>query len=392
MEAVPCTTPEEAIASLAWGRQYVEPDDISRRLARDSAAPHCAWCLVHTDAQAMPGDAHVGQAYNVDVWDARDIERDSLAACTDASFVPEQKAGKPTVSRCRPPTMPSDSAGEARRLPRDPMFRLEAWTVEALAAPVSELLEGLISVLAAEEGISIIRVDRAKMCIKGEARRFVFKARIYRAADCSHAVEFRRRSGDSIAATRFFRRIASVLGWPQCKTHLVCPEDLPEMDALHVQGTNMLLQPLLDMAMCGSLLQAEAADGLADAAAEPQLAKSLCTAEGFAALLHLLRHGGYATLSAMAQVLSRVAMEPQAVGFFADERFWQALLDLIVVQGVCDTLHRQFAHVASCALTLSVAVAACDVAERQRQMLQHLMARSAISPLVRDILSAAVVR
>eukprot|EP00812_Abedinium_dasypus_P010110 NODE_3750_length_747_cov_12.368497.p2 GENE.NODE_3750_length_747_cov_12.368497~~NODE_3750_length_747_cov_12.368497.p2 ORF type:complete len:196 (-),score=51.94 NODE_3750_length_747_cov_12.368497:145-732(-) len=150
-----------------------------------------------------------------------------------------------------------------------------------------------------------------------------------------------------------------------------------------------LLQPLLDMARRGvdPRLQAEAAAGLADAATEPLLAKGLCTPEAFGAFLPVLHCGGNAARSAMARVLSVLAAEPRAGVCFADEGFWQALLDVTVVQGVCEKLQRRFAEVAACAVALCAVTVPHEAAERQLQMLRATMKLHAIRPLVRDALS-----
>eukprot|EP00812_Abedinium_dasypus_P001142 NODE_1137_length_1233_cov_230.704584.p1 GENE.NODE_1137_length_1233_cov_230.704584~~NODE_1137_length_1233_cov_230.704584.p1 ORF type:complete len:378 (-),score=85.58 NODE_1137_length_1233_cov_230.704584:82-1215(-) len=298
--------------------------------------------------------------------------------------------------------------------PADPLFKLEATTIKALSAPAAELGNQVISHFAAEEGVWIVKVNHAKMSIKAEAsqpRPYGFKVRIYRTEDHLHAVEFHRRSGDAAAFVGLYRRIAELFEAqpiansvsrgrtyppepqspepPKCcgsaeRVELdffdppeLCvvaepPEpDWPELPTSR-PGAAASLQPLLDMAVASGdrALHAEAACGLADAAADPLRTGDLCTPEACAAYVSILHGGCYAALSTLARLLSVLVTKPQAAACFADPGLWQALVGATVVQGACEELKRQFVQVATCALTLgAVAVSSeGDVLVGQRHL------------------------
>eukprot|EP00812_Abedinium_dasypus_P015309 NODE_891_length_1323_cov_273.621451.p1 GENE.NODE_891_length_1323_cov_273.621451~~NODE_891_length_1323_cov_273.621451.p1 ORF type:complete len:341 (-),score=90.52 NODE_891_length_1323_cov_273.621451:159-1181(-) len=303
-----------------------------------------------------------------------------------------------------------ENGDKASPVPDDSFFSLEATTIDTPISDAAALGNRVITGLGAEEGVLINKVSRTKMSIKAEAWRPMpcsFKVRIYVRGDGRHAVEFQRRSGDHMAFMQIYSHIEDLLdARPMLDRR--SSDGLPQPDLFGTphfvpkqQVDSSSVQVLLDMATQPDRhLQAEAAGGLANAVAvacftaelctpEACFAAEFCTPEAFASYLCVLRNGGYAALSAMAQVLSVLAMTPQAAACFAHTGFWQGLLDTLIAHGMCEKLKRQLAQVACCALTLGAMEVAHDAAEQQLQMLLETMKHEAISPLVRNTLSEA---
>eukprot|EP00812_Abedinium_dasypus_P012824 NODE_632_length_1435_cov_844.184783.p1 GENE.NODE_632_length_1435_cov_844.184783~~NODE_632_length_1435_cov_844.184783.p1 ORF type:complete len:201 (+),score=52.23 NODE_632_length_1435_cov_844.184783:3-605(+) len=167
--------------------------------------------------------------------------------------------------------------------PADPLFQLEATTVEALPAPAAELGNAVLAKLRSLGTASILKVRRAKMCVKAEVLRpsvFTVKACIYRMPDGRHSVEFRRCSGDGMAFAQFFRSAAADLG-VQLEESLhadTAPQHaLPRGLAPPPEWQEASLQPLFDMLMLTQArhLQTEAVAALICAAAELRWAEEL---------------------------------------------------------------------------------------------------------------------
>jgi len=98
----------------------------------------------------------------------------------------------------------------------------------------------------------------------------------------------------------------------------------------------------------------------------------------------MLRTGGCNVFHPLAQALSELALKTIAIPFFADRKFWEALLDVVTGDGTCGELKTQFARVVLSALALGAtnnqidvlqtAIKAKGVSEQIRQMLAKAMA------------------
>eukprot|EP00811_Abedinium_folium_P000822 NODE_10754_length_1331_cov_4.623754.p1 GENE.NODE_10754_length_1331_cov_4.623754~~NODE_10754_length_1331_cov_4.623754.p1 ORF type:complete len:295 (+),score=64.15 NODE_10754_length_1331_cov_4.623754:301-1185(+) len=284
--------------------------------------------------------------------------------------------------------------------PFDPLFEHEVTTLEAYVS-AAELGNRVATMLAAERDVAIIKVSRAKMSIKAEAWRpmpYVFKARIYRKGKQHHAVAFQRRRGDAASFMQLFDRAQHVhetlpcaRAQPSIPHALFFDVPLPPDDPPNEQP---MLQPLFDMAthVADTLLQTEAAVGLANIAEQPSCVKELCISEAFAVLRFILRNGAYVCLSAAAVVLSTLATQPSAMAYFAEAGFWQALLDGSVAEGTYENLKRQFARVAAdvYAFTSTSTKTSADAAQSQLKALEATLNSPSISVAVRSTLAAAV--
>lgn len=103
-------------------------------------------------------------------------------------------------------------------VPLDPLFRLESTTIVidgSSSADAAALGNGLLEHLRTEASAKVRKVSRPKFSVKAHAScgdlSCELKARLYRQKDGSCAVEFQRRSGDSIAFGGVFRRAADHL-------------------------------------------------------------------------------------------------------------------------------------------------------------------------------------
>jgi len=237
---------------------------------------------------------------------------------------------------------------DAPEVPTHNFFTLEATTVEVSGITSENLGNQLIGLLESEHTMNILKISERKFSIKAEFVNplwVVLKLRIYSRAP-SHIIEFQRYKGDTLAFHQFFERVAALLSRKPKPAQTAC--DVVPPNAMCTAP----LQPFLEMAMGNSdpFLLGEAACGLANAFMDPQSDAELCTQEAFSAFEGMLRTGGYNILQPLAQLLSRLVMNIKAAPFFADQVFWQALLDVVIAPKTCDKLKTQFVCVVNSAL------------------------------------------
>lgn len=270
--------------------------------------------------------------------------------------------------------IPEFSKGvDAPAVPADPFFKLEETTVEVHEATTDDLGNRLITLLLSENAMNIIKTSQKKFSIKAQSTSptwFVFKLRIYSQAS-SHIVEFHRCEGDTVAFHQFFDRATALLTGKCNSMHTVC-----DFTPQFVEDAASL-QPFLDIATSSSdpTLLMEVASALANAAVEEQRALELCTREAFIALECMLRTGGYNVLQPLTQLLSGLVMFTKAAPFFADKKFWQALLDVVTVNGTCEELKTKFACVVTSALAFGASeeqVLAVKVASEAKDVGKHV--------------------
>merc|ERR1712137_454040 len=108
------------------------------------------------------------------------------------------------------------------------------------------------------------------------------------------------------------------------------------------------VQPLVDMVtnLRDPDLQAEALTSLAIASEKKQNALELCKPEVFVAFEKIMRAAEYKALFPMTQVLNNLTpWQREAEHCFAEQVFWQALLQSTVAQSINLELQKKFAHV-----------------------------------------------
>merc|ERR550537_251703 len=204
----------------------------------------------------------------------------------------------------------------------------------------------------------IIKVSLHKFSIKAESTNtawFVFKVRIYSTAP-SHTVEFQRCKGDSIAFHQFFRKVMALLN----KSPVM--DEVRDFKLPHPIHETASIQPFIDMAnnTRDPFLLGEAMSGLT-AVVKDQYVLELCTCEAFTAFEAMLRAGGYNVLCPLAQLLFELTMENKARPFFANRKFWEALLDVVMGEGTCGDLRTTFARVVLAVLAFGATKEQIDV-------------------------------
>jgi len=282
-----------------------------------------------------------------------------------------------------------EQGGCAPEVPTDGFFRLEETNIEVNDTTADKLGNRLIDIFSKEYSMHITKTSLRKFSVKAESTNptwFKLKARIYSKGP-SHIVEFQRRMGDTVAFNQFFHKVMGLLNASDEMANemkVVCDFTPPKS----IQETASI-QPLVDMASnCSDpFLISEAVSGLS-AADKEQCIPELCTPEGFTAFEAMLRTGGYNVLHPLAQLLSEqllseLAIKAGAISFFADRKFWKALLDVVTGDGTCEKLKLQFACVVVSALAL-------EPTKNQIDVLQAAMKAKGISEHIRQMLKKAV--
>jgi len=264
----------------------------------------------------------------------------------------------------------------APEVPTDVYFKLEETNMEVNDMTAEKLGNRLIDIFRKEYSMHITKTSLRKYSIIAESTSptwFALKVRIYSKGP-SHIVEFQRRKGDTVAFNQFFQK---VMGWlnGSYEMEVVCDFTTP-----HPIRETASIQPFIDMANnCSDpSLLSESVSGFC-AVEKEQCVPELCTREGFTAL-ESMRTGGCNVFHPLAQVLSELAIQTIAIPFFADRKFWEALLDVVTGDGTCGELKTQFARVVLSALdfgatnnqidVLQTALKAKGVSEQIWQMLE----------------------
>lgn len=217
------------------GDFYAEPDDVMRGVA-----------LAPASFQPSAFDDGFGD------WPDADCQRTKVADSLDAFLGTSQTvewphcpavapdmlaAGSKRASPC--PGTPDSGvhrfqAGDVPpTVPADPLFRLERTTIvvnNSSSADAAALGNGLLEHLRSEASAKVRKLSRPKFSVRAHAScgelSCELKVRVYRQRDSSCAVEFQRRSGDSVAFGGVFRRAADHLlasgAQGDCEG-LVCP-------------------------------------------------------------------------------------------------------------------------------------------------------------------------
>jgi len=264
--------------------------------------------------------------------------------------------------------------------PKDSFFSFTETTFEVNGTTADDLGNRLVNVFSTEHTMHIIKINPSKFTIKAESTSpacYRFKVRLYSKAS-THIVEFQRCGGDVVAFSQFFHKVMDLLT-TMSNSYQKVGEFIPPQ-LIHDAASVL---PFIDMANNSKdpVLLAEAASGLANAAANQQYALELCAPEAFIAFKTMLRAGCYYVLRPLANLLSELAIRPKAMPLFADKEFWGALLDVVIAEGICDELKTRFAYVVLSALTtaaskeqkdmLKAATKAQGVSEQIRQMLEE---------------------
>jgi len=344
--------PHEAMPSLL-GDFYNEPDNVTRGLSLYDAAD---LSLQFGDSSQFAlgfcgeqGFFHHGDVHLFDKQIAGDI-RDPWAA----SF-PDCRAA-PCVSRFQ-------DGDEAPPIPDHGLWQIEKTSFDVADACAVQLANCMLEFFDTQVAALITKVSRRKFTIKVEARldglSCMTKIRIYRLALGQYRVEMQRRCGDIIAFQRLYKWTSE--HFHSCmnddgRSHLVL-QPVSAREFVFVPPEVLIVDPqesvapLLDLAHIDNPpLQAEAVEGLLQAANDVQFAAQLCTPEAFDVFQNLLQIVCFNIVEPLARLLCTLAQLPDADGNFQDQQLLQCMIDKVWSDAATKAASEQFAKVVHHAL------------------------------------------
>jgi len=225
---------------------------------------------------------------------------------------------------------------EASEVPQDTFFQLEQTLIKVDGGLASQIGNRVIDLLGAKGVGSISKVNRVKFTINAEicldGLSCLIKVRIYRQSSGTYLVEMQRRSGDSIAFHRVHR-------WASHDLNSGADLELPTFDSCPEQAQHVFadasIAPLLDLAQTGNAqLQAEAVQGLLQAATNVHLALQLCSPQAFALFRGLLEVVCFSVAEPLARMLCCLASLPEARNMFTDPDFLQTMIEKVPATGM----------------------------------------------------------
>jgi len=221
-------------------------------------------------------------------------------------------------------------------LPKDCFFKLEITTQYVTSVAPFEIGNAMLFFLEAADAI-ITKVRRPKFAITADvfidSLRCTTKVRVYSLAGCRFAIEFQRRSGDSLSFNAVYERASRYL--PRLDMEAAVDEPLFNFQPLpaapdHAVGVAISaagILPLLDMtSLVGApWLQAEAAAALCEMADNP----ILWTTRVFQGIEKLLQATSTEVDYPTACLLERLSQQAGAVPCFASEGFMPAVMNKV---------------------------------------------------------------
>mmetsp|Transcript_111977 Transcript_111977/g.311776 ORF Transcript_111977/g.311776 Transcript_111977/m.311776 type:complete len:443 (+) Transcript_111977:90-1418(+) len=246
-------------------------------------------------------------------------------------------------------------------VPADPFFKLEVTTIHVSSSTPWDIGNNLLDFLNTKVVSSITKVSTLKFAIKAdvlaESSSCALKVRTYREERERYAVEFQRRSGDSVTFNQTFQQARKFLS-PHFTPVTIMPAvsrdfDHPQLKRPVVKETEGEITPLLDMAGLVDLplLQAECAVALAQVAQDTRVAASLCTSHAFEEFKKLLQTNQTEVAYPTARMLLLLAQCPEAVPRFADEALLSLLLGKVQSKTTSALVQQQLAQVLNAAIT-----------------------------------------
>jgi len=344
--------PDEAMPSLL-GDFYNEPDNVTRGLSLydavdlssqfgDSSQFGLGFC-------GEQGFFHQGDVHLFDKQFAGGIQDPWTAPANDCRAAP-------CVSRFQ-------DGDEALPTPDEGFWQFEKTSFEVTDASAAQIGNCLLEFFDAQVAALITKVNRRKFTIKVEARldglSCMTKIRIHRLALGQYKVEMQRRRGDIIAFQRLYK-------WTSEHFCSSMNSDAihPAMPSVHARETlfapcevsdadpQASVAPLLDMAHIDNPpLQAEAVEGMLQAANDAHLAAQLCTPEAFSVLQNLLQIVCFSIVEPLARLLCTLAQMPAAESNFQDQQLLQCMIDKVWSDAATKAASEQLAQVVHHALT-----------------------------------------
>ena len=222
-------------------------------------------------------------------------------------------------------------------LPTDPFFKLESTTIHVEEQSPQKIWNCLIGFLSNGIISNVLKISPQKFAIKSEffmnSLFCVIKIRIYDTGPHAHAIEFQRRSGDSICFIQVFRKAVACLSAPlNLERRERMPlqlKDCPNPDIVIEKDD---LDPILDMAFTEqSHLQAEAARVLNVLAKENPLI--LLSSRSFAALYKLLENSATSVAYPAISIFRYLSLLPESAELFSEAE----LINLILEKAISST-------------------------------------------------------
>jgi len=285
--------------------------------------------------------------------------------------------------------------------PDDTFFQFEATTLFAKSRSPADIGNSVLDFLASQVLSSITKVRRHKFAIKAdifvENRKCTLKVRVYSERGEQFAVEFQRRSGDSLAFQSIFCQAKKHI---QSSFAVVCGgnSDLEASREQHDENSAVTestagsagLQPLLEMAGCIDTpsLQAEAAVALANTAQDRSLARSLCSSEAFTEFLKLLQAESVDVLYPAARLLGSLSELPEAGKFFAEGGILPTMLLKVSCEDACSLVRLQLAEAFCAAVSRSADFLPLSTAEELSRGLVDAMQKTEDVPIRRNLQEA----
>uniref|UniRef100_A0A7S4UWC9 Uncharacterized protein n=1 Tax=Alexandrium monilatum TaxID=311494 RepID=A0A7S4UWC9_9DINO len=345
------------------GDFYREPDNVVRGLSLSQASLE-APCLSPFKGFADGGfycePDDILQGISISPGTQADLLRGSLDLCKVLGKAPDC----PSKASC----IPADNerfteANIPPDTPSDRFFKLEATTLHLSSRAPWDIGNDLLDFLNTRVVSSITKVNRQKFTVKAdvfiEASSCALKARAYREERGMYALEFQRRSGDSVAFNRLFQQAAEVLSPRFVPVKAVVEADLDmnrrELSRCSTKDHKAELTPLLDMAGLLDLpaLQAESAAALADMAQDTGSALRLCTRRAFEEIKKLLQADQTDVAYPTARILLFLAQCPEAVPCFADRALLLMMLDKVRSRATSALVQQSLAQALNTVITRS---------------------------------------
>lgn len=223
-------------------------------------------------------------------------------------------------------------------LPSDPFFKLEVTTMTAYSHSPFEIGNSLLDFFNQQVVSTLTKVRRHKYAIKADvfadSMMCTLKVRVYSQWGTGQfAIEFQRRSGDSISFNATFQKASQYLASQQQHFNLE-ESQVPSFNFQPLQLPAGLeeqtvdeeqLQPLLDMTSQSHMprLQAEAATALSKLAAEGEPA--VRTTRVFDGISDLLQSSSTEVDHPTAVLISHLATQSEAAPLFASDIFLKIL-------------------------------------------------------------------
>jgi len=241
--------------------------------------------------------------------------------------------------------------------PTDSFFKFEVTTLYATSHEPFEIGNNLLDFLSGQVVSTLTKVRRPKFSIKADVfadgMMCTLKIRVYGQNPGQFAIEFQRRTGDTLSFNGTFQKAAAFL---ESQPHLslqsneapapvlsFMPPELPA--GLAEQSVDEVdLQPLLDMTSLVSSpwLQAEAATALSKLAAEGKAA--MRTDRVFQGIGELMQSSSTDVAHPTACLVSHLAEQGETATLFASHGLLQKMIDKVHSPQTNVPIRRQFAQ------------------------------------------------